>query len=84
MSWSVSATGKAPAVASKIAAEISRSKCIEPEEGVKQAVGAALAAALAAQDPEQTVKVSASGHQGGDAGSGTKISNTLHVSVEPF
>jgi hypothetical protein len=80
MSWSVSGFGKAPAVAAKIAAEISQYKCIEPEEAVKQAVGVALAAALGAQDPRAVVNVTASGHQGQDSG---RISNTLKVSVEP-
>ena len=65
MSWSVSEIGKAPAVAAKIAADINQYKCIDPEEGVKQAVGSALAAALAAQDPNSIVKVTASGHQSG-------------------
>ena len=81
MSWSVSAIGRPPAVAAKVADEISRYKCVDPEEGVKQAVGAALAAALAAQDPASVVKVTASGHQ---QGSGETAVNTLRVEVEPI
>lgn len=82
MSWSVSAIGRPVAVAAKVAAEISSYKCIDPEEGVKQAVAVALAAALAAQDPATVVKVTASGHQSGVLASGG-TNNTLRVEVEP-
>jgi hypothetical protein len=84
MSWIASAVGKPAAVAASIASQIGAYKCIEPEEGVKQAVGAALAASLAAQNPDSVVKVIASGHQTGPTDGLKNINNTVHVEVEPI
>lgn len=84
MSWSVQAVGKAPAVALKIESDFTAmSKCMEPEEGVKQAVRAAISVALAAQDPKTAVKVSASGSQSTNYPDNT-FRNQLSVSVEPM
>ena len=86
MSWGVNAIGKSLAVAAKVAAEFAQHPCIEPEEGVRQAAAVAIAAALAAQDPNTAVKVEAGGHQSPiyDAtGKMIGIQNTLSVKVEP-
>jgi hypothetical protein len=80
MSWSVSGIGRPVAVAAKLAADLSAYKCVDPEESVKQAAAALLAAALAAQDPVSVVKVSASGSQGT---SGNSIYNSVRIEVEP-
>ena len=88
MSWSVNAIGKPPAVAAKIAADLNQYKCIEPEETVKQAVGAAIAAALAAQSPIGVVRVVGGGNQyteyGPDGKTVLSIRNTLDIKVEPL
>lgn len=83
MSWSVSAVGKAAAVAAKIAQEINAYKCAEPEEGVKQAAGVVLAAALAAQDPAGVVQVAASGSQS-QQGTPPVFTNSLAITVTPI
>jgi hypothetical protein len=86
MSWSVGAIGRPAVVAAKIAADLSQYSCVDPEEGVKQAVGAALAVALAAQDPSSVVKVAASGSQGTNYvnGKSAGFTNSLNISVEPI
>lgn len=81
MSWSISATGKAPAVAAHVAKSIAESKCQEPEETIKNAVGAILATALAAYPAGRGVKVSAAGSQSRD-GNGN-ATNSLSVMLEP-
>jgi len=66
MYWSVSAIGKAPAVAIAIEKQFVEMTypCPEPEESVKQLVRQAIAALLAGQTrPDTAVKVSASGSQ---------------------
>lgn len=81
MSWSVSQIGKAFAVAERVAAEIARIKCIEPEETVKNHVGAAIAAALAAYPADFVVEVEASGSQYSPSGHPV---NSLSVKVRPI
>jgi hypothetical protein len=72
----------------KLAAEFSRNPCCEPEEGVRQAAASAIAAALAAQDPNTAVHVEANGHQVNQYHSTGKPSgtfqNTLNIKVEPI
>ena len=87
MSWSVSAIGKPAAVAVKVQADLNAYKCIDPEEGVKQAASAAIVAALAAQAEASCVRVEASGHQSDVYGPGavkTGVQNTLRIVVEPI
>jgi len=89
MSWSVSAVGKASLVAAKIEEEFSKSHCTEPEESLRQSARAAIASALAAStNPDNLVKVIASGHQSekySPKGERTgQFSNTLSISVEPI
>jgi hypothetical protein len=86
LSWSVSAIGKPGPVAAKVAQELSTFRCVDPEEGIKQAAGAAIKAALEAQDSNSAVRVSAGGHQNqqyGSDGKPTSIQNTLSITVEP-
>ncbi len=83
MSWSLVAVGKAPAVGAEITKQAARSKCSEPEETVRQAAVATIAAAIAAQDPSTVVRVDASGSQSEDYT--TKVMrNTLRILVEPL
>lgn len=77
-SWSVSACGKPAAVAVKIQSDINAYKCIDPEESVKQAAGAAIAAALAAQPEGAHVQVIARGSQTAD------YENFLTIEVKPM
>jgi hypothetical protein len=79
MSWSVSAVGKAPAIAAALEEQFSKATCMEPEEGVRQSARATIAAALAAQDPGTVVKVVASGSQSTYA----KLSNVMSIAIEP-
>lgn len=86
MSWSVQAHGKAAAVASRVAIGIAQSKCSEPEETIKNEIGATLAKALAAFPPGMAVKVSASGSQGylDFSKNPAEAYNSLSVSIEPM
>ena len=63
MSWSVSAIGKAGAVAQKLAADFAKIKCSEPEQSIKNCVVAAVAAALDTFPQNYAVRVEASGSQ---------------------
>ena len=90
MSWSVAETGKAGAVAKKMAEDFARMhKCDEPEDMIKTGVAKMIADALAAFPPGEAVKVTASGSQfepygpDGKVGSGHKV-NSLRVDIEPI
>lgn len=91
MSWSVGETGRASAVAKKIADDFAgMHKCAEPEETIKSAVAKMIADALAAFPPGEAVKVAASGSQfepygadGKPLGGGHNI-NSLKVDIEPI
>lgn len=83
MSWSTSAVGKPAAVAAKIAADIARIKCIEPEEAIKNKLGEAIAAALAAFPPESAVSIEANGSQSSSSQPGI-ATNSFSVSVKPL
>jgi hypothetical protein len=91
MSWSVGETGKARAVAKKLAADFAgMGACSEPEETIKKAVASALAMALAAFPPNEAVKVTAGGSQfepygadGKPVGTGHKV-NSLTVEISPI
>lgn len=85
MSWSVSAVGKATAVRKSIADQFTRNTCAEPEETVRQTAAKLLDAALAAQDDNQPVEVTASGSQGfKDWNAKTGVSNQLTMNVRPI
>ena len=91
MSWSVQGIGKASVLAPKIEADLGAAKCTEPEESVRQAARATIAAALAAQDPATCVRLSASGSQStiwqpNDAEGRpvpAKLCNSLTITIEP-
>ena len=86
MSWSVSAIGKASAVAAKLAADFTKIKCNEPEETIKNTVASALATALAAFPEKCAVRVEASGSQWvpDPTGAPSAMTNQLSVKVEPI
>lgn len=87
MSWSVSATGKAAPVAAEVEKQFALGHCMEPEETVRQAARALIAAALAAQtDPVSAVKVQAAGSQSQkydkDGKATNLFTNNLSITVE--
>jgi hypothetical protein len=82
MSWHVSAVGKAPAVATKLAADIARMKCAEPEEAIKNSIAEVIAKALSAFPPDCAVRVEARGSQ--SPAPNDKFTNQLKVSIEPL
>jgi hypothetical protein len=86
MSWSVAAVGKAAAVKTEIARQFAvGSKCLEPEETVRQSAAVVMDAALAAQDPTMAVKASASGSMTfKNWDNRTGGSNNLSISIEPL
>jgi hypothetical protein len=84
MSWSVSAVGRASAVASKLAGDFANSKCSEPEETIKNTVASAVASALSAFPPNTPVRVAASGSQSQPDHAKPEKVNQLTVSIEPL
>ena len=88
MSWGVSGVGKPVALAAKLATEFSKNPCCDPEESVRQAAGAVIAACLAAQDPNSVVTVMAGGHQstvyGTDGNATGQYQNTLNIKIDPI
>jgi hypothetical protein len=89
MSWSISVVGKAGAVATKVTEQLTRIKCSEPEETIKNSVGSILITALAAYPGNSAVSVSASGSQGsaydseGKPVPGSHV-NSLSVALTPL
>ena len=85
MSWSVSASGKAPEVLAGIKAQFEwMSPCSEPEERVRLDASRMLGIALESQDPETVLTVSAFGSQRSyDFGSGQRVTNSLSITVSP-
>jgi hypothetical protein len=85
MSWSVSAIGKASAVASKLAVDFASVKCSEPEETIKSGVAGAVAVALAAFPPNYAVRVEAYGSQScpDSSKAPNEKTNSLNVKIEP-
>jgi hypothetical protein len=86
MSWSVSAIGKAPAVRERIATDLGKITCTEPEQTIKNSVGSAIDAALAAFPPGYAVRVEASGSQSHPDFSKAphEKTNQLIVKLEPI
>lgn len=86
MSWSVSALGKAPAVAASIADQFSKSSpCVEPEESVRQAAAVLIATSLKAQGTSTAIKVTAAGSQSHvDYSKPEKgVQNFVNMQIEP-
>jgi hypothetical protein len=87
MSWSVSAIGKPASVAAKVQKDLDGYRCTDPEEGVKQAAGVAILAAVNAQSANSVVRVTASGHQSpiyDEKGQTVGFQNQLQMIVEPI
>ena len=64
MSWSVGAVGKSPAIRTEIANQFTRgSKCIEPEESIRQSAAQTIDKALESISGPFAVKVLAGGSQ---------------------
>lgn len=77
MSWSVGGKGKASEVKEGIAKQFaSGSKCIEPEETIRQEAAKLIDKALGAEDPDVTVDLAAYGSQGSVGG---KIGHSLNI-----
>ncbi len=87
MSWNVTVVGKASAVAAKVAQDLERIKCSEPEETIKNTAASIIATALAAYPEGYAVKVEASGSQGpGYSSTGQQLGgqvNSLNLKIEP-
>jgi hypothetical protein len=85
MSWSVSAIGKASAVAAKAAEQFAAIKCSEPEETIKNTAASAVALALSAFPAHYAVRLTASGsqHQPDQSKPDEKVNN-LRVEIEPI
>jgi hypothetical protein len=82
MSWSVSAFGRASGVRESIAKQFAQgSKCMEPEETMRQAAAALLDSSLEAQDPSKVVEATASGSMSTD--NGKVVSNSLSIKIDP-
>lgn len=86
MSWSINAVGSAEKVRAAVAAQVASIKCSEPEESIKNGVGAAIDAALAAMPGDTAVNVQASGSQTTQGGTNEpqRAVNSLHVEVKPI
>jgi len=85
MTWSVSAIGRAPKVREEISRQFTLNKCVEPEESVRQSAAKVIDDALAAQDDNFVVQVSASGSQSSsDWNAKTGVSNSLAISIVPM
>ena len=85
MSWSVSRVGKSDKLGSVIKSDLANSKCSEPEESIKAAVGERLIAkALDGNIPATAVKVTAFGSQSvsGSTGGPNSVSNSLKIEIE--
>ena len=74
MSWGVSAIGRAPAVGAAIERQFESGKCAEPEESIRQAARALIAASIAAQDSAKVIRVQAYGSQSTE---GSKVAAAL-------
>jgi hypothetical protein len=84
MSWSVSAIGKASAVAAKLATQFANIKCTEPEETIKNTVASAVAVALKAFPASYVVRVDASGSQSKSHADPNAATNQLSVKIDPI
>lgn len=64
MSWSLGAVGKSPAIRTEISQQFNRgSKCMEPEESIRQSAAQTIDKALESISGPFVVKVLASGSQ---------------------
>jgi hypothetical protein len=82
MSWSLQRIGKPAVVAVKVAEDVARIKCSEPEESIKNLIGSAISKALAAFPEGMPVRVEASGSQ--SSSGPDQAANSLSVKIEPI
>jgi hypothetical protein len=82
MSWSIAAVGRPAAVAAKVAEDIAKIKCSEPEESIKNRIGAAIVAACEAMPSASAVRVEANGSQYVPQGDG--VMNSAYMKIEPL
>lgn len=82
MSWSISAEGKAPAVAVKVARDFAGfiERLAQPERNIAEAAFDAIRSALADYPPNGVVTINASGSQSGE---GAARVNQLRVEITP-
>lgn len=89
MSWSFYGVGKSSAVLTKAKNELSKIKCSEPEEAIKNSASNIIEASLLAMPEVSAVTIKASGSQGpaynneGKLVEG-KFVNTFTMSIEPL
>ena len=82
MSWSFGAVGRPAAVAAKVDAAKGQNKCINPEEGLRQAALDLIANSVRAFPDASVVTVEANGHQ--STADGERAQNTLSIKVMPL
>lgn len=82
MSWSFNATGKPAAVIAKLKTDLTRNKCVEPEESIKSAVIAIVEQSLSGFPEDHPVEVSASGSQSSPTAG--KPVNQLKLDIKPI
>lgn len=84
MSWSVSAVGKAKAVAASIESQFGHFNTDEPEQSIKSSVASMIATTLASFADDTVVKVEASGSQYKEIGrENPRVHNTVRLIIEP-
>jgi hypothetical protein len=83
MSWYIKKVGAAKAVADAVKKSLDDIKCVEPENTIKNDVGAAIYLALGAFPPDFPVSVEASGSQSSDPNWDGQV-NMLNVKIEPL
>jgi hypothetical protein len=85
MSWGISRSGKATAVAAAVEKDLAGLNLSEPELSVKNAIGNAIAQALAAFPSSMPVNVDASGSQTTpDSAHPEEKVNQARLSIEPL
>lgn len=83
MSWSFTGVGRAKPLSAKIKDDLSKMKCSEPEESIKNKVAEALVLAVGSFPGLATVSVTASGSQYvPDSSKPNEAINSLQIKVE--
>ena len=83
MTWSIQSIGKASAVRSDIADQVSRINCAEPEASILANTAKSIDLALESFPASYAVKVTASGSQFSPASDGSMV-NQLSLTIEPI
>lgn len=83
MSWTFDGVGRAPKVAAHMRETLSKYRCKEPEESIKNAAVDLVEKALSGFASDRAVMVRANGHQ--DEASGGEVKcNTLNLTIQPL